>query len=248
MQASIELFGENCKVDFSKPIDISIPIGSKEKWVKAWYVNEPTFKPVEGDGFVGAVALGGSVNFRDVTFNPHGHGTHTECVGHITKEIHSVNQKVKQFFFAAQLVSISPEIVGGDSVITLSQVRQIRLNRFTKALIVRTLPNQPEKLKNNYSSTNPPYIAQDAMQFLVDFGIEQFLIDMPSVDKEIDGGALASHHTFWNTKGNIRFNCTITELIFVPNFVFDGRYLLNLQFAPLENDASPSRPVLFEIQ
>ena len=207
-----------------------------------------TFKPVEGDGFVGAVALGGSVNFRDVTFNPHGHGTHTECVGHITKEIHSVNQKVKQFFFAAQLVSISPEIVGGDSVITLSQVRQIRLNRFTKALIVRTLPNQPEKLKNNYSSTNPPYIAQDAMQFLVDFGIEQFLIDMPSVDKEIDGGALASHHTFWNTKGNIRFNCTITELIFVPNFVFDGRYLLNLQFAPLENDASPSRPVLFEIQ
>ena len=105
-----------------------------------------------------------------------------------------------------------------------------------------------EKLKNNYSSTNPPYIAQDAMQFLVDFGIEHFLIDMPSVDKEIDGGALASHHTFWNTKGNIRFNCTITELIFVPNNVFDGRYLLNLQFAPLENDASPSRPVLFEIQ
>ena len=40
----------------------------------------------------------------------------------------------------------------------------------------------------------------------------------------------------------------ITELIFVPNNVFDGRYLLNLQFAPLENDASPSRPVLFEIQ
>ena len=248
MQASIELFGENCKVDFSEPIDISIPIGSKEKWVKAWYVNEPTFKPVEGDGFVGAVALGGSVNFRDVTFNPHGHGTHTECVGHITKEIHSVNQKVKQFFFAAQLVSVAPETVGEDSVITLSQVKQIRLNRFTKALIVRTLPNQPEKLKNNYSSTNPPYIAKDAMQFLVNFGIEHFLIDMPSVDKEIDGGALASHHTFWNTKGNIRFNCTITELIFVPNFVFDGRYLLNLQFAPLENDASPSRPVLFEIQ
>jgi len=248
MQASIELFGEHYQVNFSIPIDISIPIGSKEKWVKAWYVNEPEFKPVEGEGFIGAVALGGSVNFRNITFNPHGHGTHTECVGHITKEIYSVNQKVKEFFFAAQVVSITPEKVNTDSVISLKQIQALNLKPQTKALVLRTLPNQQEKLSKNYSSQNPPYIDKEAMKFLVDFGIEHFLIDMPSVDKELDGGALASHHTFWNTNGKIRFNCTITELIFVPDFVLDGIYLLNLQFAPIENDASPSRPLLFELK
>jgi hypothetical protein len=39
---------------------------------------------------------------------------------------------------------------------------------------------------------------------------------------------------------------TITELIYVPNAVEDGRYLLNLQIAPFAADASPSRPLLFK--
>ena len=40
---------------------------------------------------------------------------------------------------------------------------------------------------------------------------------------------------------------TITELIYIPNEVIDGEYLLNLQFMPIENDAAPSRPILFKI-
>jgi hypothetical protein len=40
---------------------------------------------------------------------------------------------------------------------------------------------------------------------------------------------------------------TITELIFVPNEVKDGPYLLNLQTAAFENDATPSRPVIYPI-
>jgi len=36
----------------------------------------------------------------------------------------------------------------------------------------------------------------------------------------------------------------MTELINVPDDVPDGRYLLNLQIAPFEADAAPSRPVL----
>ena len=41
---------------------------------------------------------------------------------------------------------------------------------------------------------------------------------------------------------------TITELIYVPSKVPDGDYLLNLQFMPINNDAAPSRPILFKIQ
>ena len=45
-----------------------------------------------------------------------------------------------------------------------------------------------------------------------------------------------------------RINSTITEMIFVNNEVKDGSYLLNLQIASFENDASPSKPILFELK
>lgn len=73
------------------------------------------------------------------------------------------------------------------------------------------------------------------------------LIDLPSVDREKDDGALASHNAFWNTAGEKRLDATITEMIFVPHTVKDGTYLLNLQIASFHNDASPSKPVIYEI-
>jgi hypothetical protein len=43
-----------------------------------------------------------------------------------------------------------------------------------------------------------------------------------------------------------RLEATITEMIYVPDNV-DGSYLLNLQIASFENDASPSKPVLYSV-
>ena len=77
--------------------------------------------------------------------------------------------------------------------------------------------------------------------------VQHLLIDLPSIDREKDSGKLVSHNIFWNTGGKIRFDATITELIFVPNSVDDGTYFLNIQMASFENDASPSRPILYEI-
>jgi hypothetical protein len=37
-------------------------------------------------------------------------------------------------------------------------------------------------------------------------------------------------------------------MIYVPDEISDGEYLLNLQIAPFVSDASPSRPVLFKIK
>ena len=76
---------------------------------------------------------------------------------------------------------------------------------------------------------------------------------MPSVDKEHDEGKLVAHKAFWNVTDvtnlnpDARINATITELIFVANEVTDGSYLLNLQIAAFENDASPSKPILYVI-
>ena len=104
-----------------------------------------------------------------------------------------------------------------------------------------------------YSNTNPAYLEEAAAIFIREIGIQHLLIDLPSVDKEHDDGKLLAHKAFWNVKDvnqlneDARMNATITELIFVSDEVADGSYLLNLQMAPFENDASPSKPVLFAI-
>ena len=72
-------------------------------------------------------------------------------------------------------------------------------------------------------------------------------MDTPSVDKEKDDGQLLAHKAFWNVGGAIRTDATITELVFVPNAVEDGKYILNILIAPFENDASPSKPVLYKL-
>ena len=45
-----------------------------------------------------------------------------------------------------------------------------------------------------------------------------------------------------------RFECTITELVYVPNKVEDGDYLLNLQIVSFENDASPNKQTLYNFE
>lgn len=243
----------NFQVDLSKPIDISIPLSNTEQNPIAWYIDKPEIKPVVFGDWTGSVKAGASTNFNNIYFNPHGHGTHTECLGHITKEFYSINQVLKQFFFLAELVSIEPEIQGEDAVITKNQLEKALNGKTTEALIIRTFPNLENKKHQNYSNTNPPYLSEEAAIFIRESGIQHLLIDLPSVDKEHDEGKLVSHKAFWNVKdvnnlnADARLNCTITEMIFVPNEVQDESYLLNLQIASFENDASPSKPVLYKI-
>ncbi|QWX83997.1 cyclase family protein [Cellulophaga sp. HaHaR_3_176] len=248
MKASIKHKKKLYNVDFSKPLDISIPITGATTNVNAWYIKNPEITPHTEDKFVGKVSEGASTNFNDVWFNPHAHGTHTECVGHITEEFHSVNQNLKQFFFLAEVITIAPERNNGDFVISKKQLQYALKDCKCEAVVIRTLPNIIDKLQKQYSNTNPPYLLEEAALYLVELGVEHLLVDLPSVDKEKDGGALVSHNAFWNTAGKIRFNATITEFVYVNNAIKDGGYILNIQVAAFENDASPSRPVLYKIE
>lgn len=58
------------------------------------------------------------------------------------------------------------------------------------------MPNSKSKLKKQYSNTNPPYILEDAMEYIRNLGVDHLLIDLPSVDKEKDGGQLVAHKAF----------------------------------------------------
>jgi len=248
MKTTITFKTKEYQIDLSNPIDISIPITGKENNVTAWYIDGPEFEPHTDGEFVGSVEAGASTNFFDIRFNPHSHGTHTECVGHISKEHQSVNTYLQRFFFLAEVVTITPTKKNDDLVINREQVENALGKSKPEALIIRTIPNNLSKLNRQYSHTNPPYILETAMNFIRDLGVEHLLIDLPSVDKEKDDGKLLAHKAFWNFNGEIRLSATITEFIFVPNVVPDGQYFLNLQVAPFENDASPSRPVLYKIE
>lgn len=247
MFVTINHKGKTYRADLDKPIDISIPLRASKENVSAWYVEPPRFEPVRMGDWVGDVKQGGGVNFRNVFFNPHGHGTHTECVGHISKENYTINQSLKHFFFLAELITVLPDEMNGDRIITKKHIETLLGDKRPEAVVIRTVSNPVEKMNMQYSSTNPPYLHYEAASLICGIGIKHLLIDVPSVDKEKDGGKLLAHHAFWLYPHKTRLDATITELIYVPNNVFDGSYLLNLQIASFENDASPSKPVLYQI-
>jgi arylformamidase len=248
MVSKITFKGKSYNTDLSKPIDISIPLRTGEENVNAWYVPPMKIEPVRMGDWVGDVKQGGSVNFRNITFNPHGNGTHTECVGHISKEDYTINQCLKKFFFMAELITILPdEKNNGDKIITKEHIENCLGEKRPEAIVIRTLDNHISKINKHYSNTNPPYLTYEAAVLINELGIDHLLIDLPSVDKEVDDGKLLAHHAFWQYPENTKLERTITEMIYVPNTIFDGTYLLNLQIASFENDASPSKPVLYQL-
>ena len=248
MQAVIKHEQQEYTIDLSKPVDISLSLRGDEKNPIAWYLGTPRIEPVRYGDFIGKVSLGASTNFNDISFNPHGHATHTECVGHITPEFHSINDCLKKFFFLAKLISVEPVSRGEDQVITKEQIQKLFQKGEAEAVVIRTLPNSIAKRSKHYSHTNWPYLEEAAAQYIRQCGVEHLLVDLPSVDKEKDEGKLLAHKAFWNYPKNTRFEATITELIYVPAKVGDGMYFLNLQPASFENDAAPCKPVLYKIE
>lgn len=254
MKTAVHFDGKTYQANLNKPLDVSLSLSDSHQNPIAWYLEKPVIEPVRMGDWVGKVSLGqSSTNFNNISFNPHGHGTHTECLGHITRDFYSVNQWLKQCFFVARLVSIQPQPQHPDQVVTLTQLQERLPLPLPEAILIRTLPNDLDKRSRKYSNSNPPYLHADAAHWLVQNGVMHLLVDLPSVDREQDQGALLAHKAFWNLRDvnqvntDARFEATITELIYVPDSISDGLYLLNLQMASFENDAAPSRPVLFTL-
>ena len=247
MKAKIEWNGRWYDCDLSKGVDLSIAFQEAFNQVNCFYAPFFSSQPVRMDGFVGSVKEGGPVNFYNAFINVHGSGTHTECVGHISPDRESVNRVLKNYFGVAQLMTVYPtKMENGDRAITSQSLRALMEDETCAEFVVlRTLPNPESKRNLHYSGTNPPYMEADAVDYLIQLGMKHILLDLPSVDREQDGGALAGHRRFW--KGERAEDCTITELIYVPDHLKDGYYFINLQLASMEQDAAPSRPVLFAL-
>ena len=263
MNAQIEIKNKKYNIDFSQGIDISIPLCFNGEQPNTYGVNKASSIPYEDGQFVGDTRKGGPCNFETYSFTPHCNGTHTECIGHITRERVDILSSLNEEIIASTIVSILPkksnekyvpELNEDDLLITREDLKVKLKNtkpEFLKALIIRTLPNFEQKKNRNYMAKLPPFLSVEAMNYIVSLGVEHLLIDTPSVDRLFDQGHLSSHNIFWETKQK-EFNVsaknkTITEMIFVPSEVKDGRYLLNLQIPAFVSDAAPSRPVLYKI-
>jgi arylformamidase len=224
---------------------LSIPLQDGPDQLNCYYAPKFRSEAVVMGDFIGDTKKGGPVNYRNVYLNPHGNGTHTECVAHISDIEITIHQALQTVFCLAQVISVpTVTIKNGDRIITAEELTGQLLPNM-EAVIFRTLPNSEEKRTLQYSGTNPPYLEPAIGQMLKEAGILHILTDLPSLDREEDGGQLLTHKSFWNVPENPRLNATITELIYVPDEIRDGVYLLNLQIAPFGLDAAPSRPVIF---
>ncbi|WP_310394743.1 cyclase family protein [Hymenobacter sp.] len=239
--------------DPAAPIDISLPLAPGHDQVNCFWAEPVQVDTIRVGSFVGSVALGGSTNYQRVHVTPHGNGTHTECYGHISPDpAATLNQCLRRFLFVARLVSVAPRPQpNGDWVVLLADVQAALAAQadrsIPEALVLRTLPNDDAKRTRRYSGTNPAYVEPALAHFLVDNNVQHFLLDLPSVDREEDAGQLLAHRAFWCYPAQPRCGATITELVFVPDAVSDGLYLLNIQITSLELDASPSKPVLYRL-
>jgi kynurenine formamidase len=262
---TVQINNQTYQIDAENPLDISIPLDFGGAQPNAYGVERATAKACEAGDLIGDTRRGGSCNFEQVTLIPHCNGTHTECVGHITNERISVHGALKDAFILASLVSVEPEnaletnenysieLQETDELITRKSLEKSAISE-GEALIIRTLPNDESKKTRAYLENVPPFFSTEAMEFIASKGIRHLLVDMPSIDRIYDEGKLANHRIFWNvaqgafsTNVESFTNKTITELIFVPDEIEDGAYLLNLQIAAFQSDAAPSRPVLFKL-
>jgi len=264
LELQFTTLGRRWQADVSTPVDLAITLqfpGPQPRF----FADEPArAEPLRAGGYTGAVASGASCNCGVYTLSPHCHGTHTECVGHLTDNATALAGLTPVPPALAVLVSVRPETVAvagapeaarydaADPIVTRALLAEATA-RWSgdpwAAMVVRTLPNPPDKRHRVYSGPCPaPYFSPDAMHWIVERGVNSLVVDLPSLDRADDGGTLTAHRIFWglapgvlDARQALRGRALVTELAYVPDAVPDGLYLLDLHVPAFAADAAPSR-------
>ena len=265
--------GRRWRADVTAPADLAIVLEFNGAQPSFFVETPASSEPLRIGGFTGSVANGASCNCAVHSLAPHCHGTHTECIGHVTRGPVTVASLTPVAPCVALVVSVRPEPLGAAAAalpgghaaaddlvirrVALAAAASSWLDAPCTAMVIRTLPNGADKRHRAYSgSPSPaPYFLPEAMRWLVGRGISSLVVDLPSLDRADDGGRLAAHREYWGLPPGsddatqaTRGQALVTELAYVPDFVADGLYLLDLQVPAFGADAAPSRPVLYPLQ
>lgn len=254
-------------VETERAISLAIPMQFNGAQPACFGSAPATAEPLRVGNFVGDVAQGGSCNVPVIQINPHCNGTHTESISHIVDElippaVHAATMtpctvvSIKPAVALTTTESYRPDFNNHDTIISAAQLQKLVADVhdvWLQALVIRTLPNETDKRTRDYSDA--PFFTREAMRYLVSRGVKHLLVDFPSIDRMNDDGHLTAHHLFWAVEEGAhqlnpqsRRDATVTELIYVPNEVDDGQYLLTLQVPAFALDVAPSRPVLFPLK
>jgi kynurenine formamidase len=262
--------GRRWQVDLSLPVDLAITLQFPAPQPR-FFAGEPAHaEPLRAESYTGEVASGASCNCGVYTLSPHCHGTHTECVGHLTDDATQVAALTPVAPALALLVTVRPEPLASSNDepegrhdradLVLSRASLEASAKYWArdpwtALVVRTLPNDPSKRARVYEGDSPaPYFTPNAMRWVVERGVESLVVDLPSLDRADDGGGLVAHRLYWGLPAGAkdarqarRSQALVTELAYVPEGAHDGLYLLDLHVPAFGADAAPSRPVLYPL-
>jgi arylformamidase len=262
------------RLDLTRPASLAIDLDFSPSQPRHFGAPAATTRPFAVPGFSGSVEQGASCNCHTLTLIPHCNGTHTECVGHLTREPLDAHRVVPLGLIPALLVSLAPAPAraSGEGTEPIPKPTDLLITRQSLekswaaatpssgapfqplALVIRTLPNSVTQQHQDYTHQTPPYLSREAAELLVERDIEHLVVDLPSIDRAHDEGRLTAHRIFFGLpRGDTtlahatRASATVTELAYIPHALEDGLYFLELQVPALGGDAVPSRPLLYPI-
>ncbi|HPF25137.1 MAG TPA: cyclase family protein [Steroidobacteraceae bacterium] len=267
MIAKLTIAGLEHKFELDRGVSLAIATDFGATGLQHFGAPAPVSQPLAVGSFTGEVASGASANCRTISLTPHCSGTHTETAAHLLQDPSDAWRVVPKGLVPAAVISVAPEPAretsesttpapwGTDILITERRLRAAftRNRPFTpRALIVRTLPNDPAKKSGQYGHEIPPYFTLEAATWLVAHNVQHLVLDVPSLDRIQDDGKLTAHRIFFGLPAMSRAaadvarpTCTVTELAFVPDELADGSYALSLAVPAIGGDAVPSQPILY---
>ena len=245
------------QIDLTSAVCLAIPYDYRGNQPNFYDTAPGKAVPFQQHNFIGKVKNNKGCNVMVINQNIHCTGTHTECAGHILENDIYINDVLLPGFVHSELISITPinwseteesyhsNVNDNDMVIT-KKILEEKLSHSLEGLTIRTLPNTKEKLTQRYQPSNTAFFTTDAITFLNDLGVKHLVVDIPSIDRTNDNGLLGNHHHYFEFKPP--FIKTITELAFIPNALDDGSYFMTIEIPPMQLDAAPSRPFLFQFE
>ena len=158
----------------------------------------------------------------------------------------TIHEHLRQFFFMARLISVTPRSLFEDRIIQADQLAAalgedrprrsssapIRIRRASGRIIIRDQSALP---------------ATRAATWIRERGIRHLLLDLPSVDR---GTMVASSRLIMpsGTTRKPRKDATITRVDLCPGPASRWLVPFNLQISSIMNDAAPSKLCFFTIQ
>ena len=240
MNVTIEYNNKAYKINSNNGESISIPMNFNSNNNPKFYdESNPIKESYTSNDITYDIEKNPGCNVPVVKFNVHCSGTHTETGAHIFKESQSIGELSNLNFIPSRLITVRPQEQSNDvyhvkydsddQVITKKILKNSldSFSDFLECIIIRTLPNNKDKIKFNYNRHTHPFLSNDAIYYLKEKTVKHIIIDTPSIDRSDDGGQLKNHKIFFTNDNTINKN-TITELAFIPNHCIDGLSLIHI--------------------